>query len=48
MPARFAIASVDAPWSPRSANSLERRVEDLVAPFLGALPLWLDDHGGVC
>src|SRR4029450_3580825 len=25
---------------------LQRRVENVVAPFLGALPLWLYDHAG--
>ena len=34
MPARRAMSSVDVPCSPFSANSIMRRVEDALAPFL--------------
>ncbi len=37
MPARRAIASVEAPWSPRSANSTLRRLEDGDAPLVRRL-----------
>ena len=44
MPARFAIVLGRRAVEPALGELLERRVEDLLAPLLGALPLRLYDH----
>ena len=38
MPARVAISSVEAPWSPRGGKLDQRRVEDLLAADFLRLP----------